>query len=439
LLGGLAADLKWFPFAYVVFVFGALPAVLFGASLASIGFSIVVIILLALVLGGMILLMVLRQVRPNALPAQFQKNPSWLPRTLACNMGDVEEEAVVASMGDADLGAANSWREAPAVWGMGTFVLLALVMAVPNSQWGNILYPKWDDRTHVGIGAWSACSAMYKEDMNWARVIPACSSAEFADCAGGLAGCDAGSFSDEEGTNTKYEKSWSNCSETCTTQSWEQNCVQASCGGSKHQEQCKNVTEVITPAYTVSHKDSSTLAWTAGDACRDVSELCDNDSSLLLAGNLAWAGTACVAIAQMCLLVYQFLHKSRPMANVLYASLALFSIAWVLLLVSWIIFTAAVGGDVECIVLDVSTTGAVVATGKFGDIINERGSYSYGFVIGSWIFVTFIIAGLIQRAVFERNKQKQSSGSASPAEPPLVSAPDTKSGSVVEHSNDATL
>jgi hypothetical protein len=148
------------------------------------------------------------------------------------------------------------------------------------------------------------------------------------------------------------------------------------------------------------------LAWTAGDKCRDASELCDNDASLAHAGNLGWAGIVFVALGNTLLLAYQFLHKSRPMGNALMASLACLSLAWVILLLSWVIFTIAVGGDVECTILDVSNTGAIVATGSFGDIINERGSYSYGFVLGSWCFLTFVIAGVAKRVMYERAKSK---------------------------------
>lgn len=48
-------------------------------------------------------------------------------------------------------------------------------------------------------------------------------------------------------------------------------------------------------------------------------------------------------------------------------------------------FASALGADAECKVMDASGTGAVIATGKFGDIIEDGGSFSYNFLIYSWL------------------------------------------------------
>lgn len=57
-------------------------------------------------------------------------------------------------------------------------------------------------------------------------------------------------------------------------------------------------------------------------------------------------------------------------------------------------FAGTIGKDTECKVEAESNQGAVIAQGKFGDIINGGGSYTYGFVIGSWL-LTFVPIVLI--------------------------------------------
>merc|ERR1712217_577553 len=100
--------------------------------------------------------------------------------------------------------------------------------------------------------------------------------------------------------------------------------------------------------------------------------------------------------------------------KVLIASLANFSIGWICLLVSWATFASAVSDKAACIVMDVSKTGVVTATGNFGDIINGVGSYSYLFVILSWLLVTFVIGVLTQKVYTEVFKMPQPECEATP-------------------------
>ena len=78
-LGNLAADLAWFPIAYLFVVFGAVPVVLLLLSLAG---GVVVGIfgsLLFIGFGGVICVLTLRKTKPDVLPAAFLRDPRWMP------------------------------------------------------------------------------------------------------------------------------------------------------------------------------------------------------------------------------------------------------------------------------------------------------------------------------------------------------------------------
>ena len=87
-------------------------------------------------------------------------------------------------------------------------------------------------------------------------------------------------------------------------------------------------------------------------------------------------------------------------------SCGLFSLAWVMLLASWTTFAGTISKDTTCIVEAESRTGAVMASGKFGDIINGSGSYTFGFVIGCWLLlpVTIALVAMRIRAVMSQEK-----------------------------------
>merc|ERR1712066_382802 len=104
---------------------------------------------------------------------------------------------------------------------------------------------------------------------------------------------------------------------------------------------------------------------------------------------------------QICLLGYQFLRKGRDVSKVLWGAAGAFAFAWVMLLASWAAFASAVGGETTCTIVDVTTRKAALVTGSFGEIINGGGSYSYGFVIFSWLLLTAVLAVVVQRVLFD--------------------------------------
>jgi hypothetical protein len=177
------------------------------------------------------------------------------------------------------------------------------------------------------------------------------------------------------------------------------------CAGSQHTTQCNNVTKAVQPNYQVSYETSGATAWTGGKRCRGVDEICDNSGTLSTAGVFGWCGFAFNVIAQFLLLTYGSMREKPSKLKVLIASLANFSIGWICLLVSWAVFASALSDKATCTVMDVSKNGLVKASGNFGDIINGAGSYSYLFVILSWILTTLAVGVLTQKVYTEFSKK----------------------------------
>merc|ERR1719263_182520 len=93
-----------------------------------------------------------------------------------------------------------------------------------------------------------------------------------------------------------------------------------------------------------------------------------------------------------------------------------------MLLASWSTFAGTIGKDAKCIVEADSKKGAVVASGKFGDIINGSGSYTFGFVIGSWLLLSVTITLVLLRVKdINKGAQKAQPVKAQEEEPEPVS------------------
>jgi len=215
--------------------------------------------------------------------------------------------------------------------------------------------------------------------------------------------CSNATFSDTAGANSDYEGYWRECRPKCSTEKWEEHCRSLSCGGSRHIEQCTNITKAVERDYAVAYKpmnDTPALAWSQGDRCRPVSDFCNNGAMLRTTSGLAWAGFILTALGQLCLLIY---CMKSGMFKAFQASIAFFVLAWIILLASWAHFANGLNDKVTCTVVDTVAWGcgtsasassqcAVAATGRFKDIINHQGSYTYGVVIGAYVLLTAVLA-----------------------------------------------
>jgi len=376
--------------------------ILLGLSAISPWLCIFVGLPFVIAILSLVALIGLRENKPHLLPAALKKDPSWLINSL--RVEKVPEDSMIGtrsggSVASADLGKGN-WHLAPAAWGVGWFVVLALLTVCFNAKWADMKYTSWDKRNHYGISGWSACSYAFDADMAWAPAIneAACTNVVLSDCGKDLLpDCNTNGFADSDGANKKYEKSWVGCREECTTQQWQKWCEELACSGSKHATQCQNVTDAVRRPYTVQHMPAGN-AWKKGELCRSLDFVCTGvDGDIGVAANLSVSGLA-VAIIGLGMLVMYSLKLERSIY--LFVSLGFWALAWVLLLASWASFASILGKDASCKVEAESAQGIVLANGKFGDIINGNGSYTYGFVIGSWICTSVVIL-LIGLRIYE--------------------------------------
>ena len=396
-LGNLAADVRWFPIAYIAVVFGLLPGALFLLSLAGVAAMAVVGTIIILILLSLILVINLRLTRPQMLPGALRRDFAWLPSSLRVepvtegDAGEQTQGAVSGAVSSADLNK-SKWWQGPMVWGSGWFVLLLLIVAVPTNQWGIVHYKKFDGRNHIGIGAWSSCSSSFKAEAKYMAPKIECPAQTLSACFVNVSSaCAKDGFSSQAAANNKYEDSWKSCRGKCTTGQWHDKCTSLPCSGSLHAEQCSNVSSVVKATFEVTY--GTGVAWKAGDKCRPNNEILDEAvaGSLANAGNLGVVGIITAVAGQTSLLSYLFLHGKRDMKKFLVGSLVCFALCWVFLLASWGVFAGALGSPATCKLIDESGTGAIIAKGNFGDIINS-GSFSYGYVITSWVFTMPVMA-----------------------------------------------
>jgi len=435
-LGLMAADLPWFPIAYILVMFGCVPAFLFTLSLAGIGACLVGVFLIVIVFGGSATLITFRLTKPSSLPVALRANPSWLPEALKAVEDKPAEEAVAEDAvgrtvtGNVDLGGARSWVFAPVAWGLGWFAICALATGVPNAQWANMKYVAFNTRDHVGIGAWSACGAQYKDAMAWASA-PTCTQQQANDCfsnnmfTNGHASenCTSTGFADKSEVNEKYEASWDACRDAfgCSAAQWMDACLRNSCGGALHREQCMNVSEAVAFNYDVAYQPQAALAWNEGEKCRPLKDVCDNHEDIMHAGNMGVAGLIMASIGQTLLLAYTFKHQSKDLTKLLWVAAGAWAVAWLMLLISFASFKSALDAETSCTVVDIVTQKAVRATGLFKNIMTVPG-FSYDFVWGCWIIVTLMAVPLWERIMWDSDNPWNVPETAAAAEPAVGEA-----------------
>jgi len=339
------------------------------------------------------------------LPIRFRSDHAKLPRALRINKVLAEAdtqtpELASTTAGDADIGA-RDWRVAPVAWGGGWFVFIALLLGSTNAKWADIKFPGFDGRGHVGFSAWQACSYDFKDkDVAWAKPYDM-SACDINTCAtsASMSKCLTVSFSDIPDINKEYEKSWVACRETCPMFTWQAWCENQGCGGTLHNMQCQNVTGAVMRPYVVTYGPTATSntvhAWTKGERCRRFEDICDTGSKVKVAGDVGVVALVCTIIAQISVIAYTSMHKSRDMTMLLTFSLVFWALAWLFCLVSWLSFISGSNAQATCMVTDVSATGAVLATGAFKDI--AQSSYTFGCVLGSWLMIKIVMVCIAVR------------------------------------------
>jgi hypothetical protein len=251
-LGNLAADWRWFPIGYIILMFGLIPLALLGLSLIHWAVLTAVAVPLFLLAISAIVVLVLRNTNPDRLPTKLRSDPAWLPPSLQVQQQEpAPETSESAAAADQDgrpdspnSASSTPWPRAPAVWSGVWIIIVALMCALPNSQWANIKHSKFDPREHMGIGAWSVCSAQFTSDTNWATIpnpaectetfLDSCATKKMPACQD-TTDPDYIDFSDLYGANKQYESSWVMARSKCSTAQWKEHCLGLKClGSSRH-------------------------------------------------------------------------------------------------------------------------------------------------------------------------------------------------------------
>jgi sodium-dependent phosphate cotransporter len=413
-LGSVAADWRWFPLAYIFVVFAGIPGLLLALSLMHWAALVLVGLPLLLLLAAASCVFGLRAYHPERLPAALKKDYSFMPPSMrmateeGAGAGPVEE----ANVGSADIGGSRQWWLAPCAYGLGWYAILLLLMAVPNAKYSDMKYASFDDREHIGLGAWSACSAMFAEEVDWAS-SPATGAAleeHLAGCMQGLKdSCgNASDFSSIPGANSEYQDSWQGCT-SATTEDWLRGCKALTGCGDLHATQCSNVSAAVSRPYAIDYSQSGTK-WAAapGSSCNldslpkacciPLGDFCTDVGGLTTAGGLGVAGIVFCLLGMVAMLAYLAKGQKRDMRKVLWGSAAAFGVAWVLLLAGWASGLSALGQETTCWVQDDQNDGIVAAKGKLGDIANGA-SYGLGYIIGAWALLIPILAITALRVV----------------------------------------
>merc|ERR1712232_1109538 len=233
-LGERAEGLKLFPVVYVVLVFALGPAVILEICRMDRGPVIVWLAFIGIVSLTVVVILSLR----------CRANTSDVPGASAGGVGRMDPVLFGGSgskrgIDDVDvLFEMRAWSKEPVAWSSIGFAILALLAALPSSQWAHLHYAAFDGRNHIGVGLWQVCSAMYTADMPWAVELPPCNRSAFRDCGKIAAQCN----STNSDNDRAYEAAWRSCRAFCSPQGWEQEC-EAACdeASSGHSQKCQNV------------------------------------------------------------------------------------------------------------------------------------------------------------------------------------------------------
>jgi Na+-translocating ferredoxin:NAD+ oxidoreductase RnfA subunit len=140
--------------------------------------------------------------------------------------------------------------------------------------------------------------------------------------------------------------------------------------------------------------------------CIPLDSLCTDVGGVTTAGNLGTAGTVFLSLGLVMVVVYTFFNESKDMSKALGMGVASLVLSWILLLASWASFMSMMGQSTTCYIQNDNAEGIIAAKGKFGDIINGSGSYTYYYVIGAWLVLTLVIGVVILRVFEERRLPK---------------------------------
>ncbi|KAJ9465760.1 hypothetical protein DIPPA_19221 [Diplonema papillatum] len=265
-MGETASNLRWFPIAYIITGFIALPSLVVGLSVAGWEVLVAVGVPMLLSLVAFVVFVWVRRSRADLLPRHGLLS-SLRAGTAPCGCrypnfmqlwgGDVDADRVdieeMQRKEAAHARKANSvseWHYSPVAWGLTFLAFFGVLLAVNTAQWRRVRYgiePAALQREEIGLGLTKMCSPQYESTREWATPPPECNLTNVIQCARELTrSCDydptwaTGPPTPNE--DEQYFSAWTRCSKHvgCRGFDWTNMCTALpSCAGrSNHESNC---------------------------------------------------------------------------------------------------------------------------------------------------------------------------------------------------------
>ena len=263
-LGETAANLRWFPIAYILLGFVAFPGLIIALSIP--GWQVLAGVMTPILAFGLVCVVwvFLRRNRADLLPlspAFFRAEQAPLcgwryPNFMQLWGGESEKDEVdMAQLIKDDevraqrAAATVEWPYSPVAWGVGIVAFVAAVICIPTTQWRRVRYgDEAVGREDIGFGLWEICSKAYESDHKL-RAAPTVTCGENYDCASELReACQSdATWATGEATASEllaYERAFTQCSKQgCRALAWETTCIALGdvCTGAQHNARCRTV------------------------------------------------------------------------------------------------------------------------------------------------------------------------------------------------------
>ena len=283
-LGGTAANLRWFPIAYILAGFVGFPLLIIALSIP--GWQVLCGVMTPIVAICLLFTtwVLLRRNRADLLPRSmpFLRADTLcgfqLPNFMLLWGGDVDHDAVNVqelqekeALRKAREAATRDWAYSPAAWGLVIMAFVGAVICIPTTQWRRIRYASEDvGRDEIGLGLWEVCSGAYESDHKLMTApTKACTYTDLVhDCAAELrTTCETDSTWATTEAQTKseklaYERAFLACSELgCRALAWENACKEMGsvCKGAYHADWCSAVLDEYTFFHQVNQDDNGVV------------------------------------------------------------------------------------------------------------------------------------------------------------------------------------